>query len=197
VTLRYRGTAEIIGRGVAGLGPSLQAGLMRVADQERVTACMLARINGSGRTVQIDMFGPMGGVAGFETTTVADDAFPVREAAFFGNLFGADPVAQACPDRPYGLADMRSCKDLGGGGYDCGVVEFTADLCTVEGDNYTQCDVAFTTGSSERIYYRNCAGGEVSWQYVLTTYIQPKAAGAACFGPDECASAACEEGICR
>ncbi|HEU5061029.1 MAG TPA: hypothetical protein VFU21_31075 [Kofleriaceae bacterium] len=168
VQLAYRGRLETLGRGVAGLGPRLQAGRMSVTEAERVTACMLARMNGTGRTIQIDMFGPMG--PAFETTVPADDAFPVLEAAFFGNLFSAEPVAQACQAAASPLEEMRSCRDRGGVA-DCGILEFTTDVCW---DYLTaQCDVFFTTGTSQRAYYSNCYGGEASWQHVITTYLAP------------------------
>ena len=201
VQLRYRGTLEVLGRGIAGLGPTLKRGTMGLIDQERVTACMLARMNGTGQAVQIDMFGAMAlPGAGFETTSPADDAFPVLEAAFFGNLFSKVPSAQACRQQPYELAAMRSCRDLGDGAWDCGILEFTDDVCSVQDGEteFSQCDVGFTSGSSERLYYYNCAGGEVSWQFVLTTYVAKKRSGQLCFEASECASGECsQEGGCR
>jgi hypothetical protein len=196
VVLTYRGQTAVLGTGVAGLGPSLQSGLMTGVDQERVSACMLARINGKGMTVQIDMFGPMGADAPeFQSAAPYDDAFPVREGAFYGNLFSTTPAAYACQEYPYSLADMRSCKDLGGGGYSCGVITFEATRCGAFGDQYLQCVISFTNGST-REYYTNCMGGDLVWSYVLTTYLALKQDGAACVSDGECASSVCGGGVC-
>jgi hypothetical protein len=196
VELSYRGTAETLGRGIAGLGPSLQFGLMSGDDQQRVTACMLARINGMGVTVQIDMFGAMGQDAPkFQAADESDDAYPVLEAAFYGNLFDQEPRAYACQELPYSLGDMRSCKDLGDGGVSCGVISFEGVQCGAYLDQYLQCGISYTNGSA-RAYYTNCMGGDLVWRFVLTTYLQPKTEGATCFNDDECASSVCGGGVC-
>ena len=195
VQLLYRGQLETLGRGVAALGPSLQAGQMNVVDQERVTACMLARVNGTGQTVQIDMFGPMGTGSGFETATAYDGAFPVLEAAFFGNLFSSRPRAFACRGADRGLADMRSCRDLGDGAADCGVIEFV----TVECDDYIGdpllCETAETSGADSRTYYQDCRAGGHIWERVLTTYLAPRLPGDACDHNEECASNLCGDDL--
>jgi hypothetical protein len=196
VTLTYRGQTSILGRGVAGLGASLQFGMMSGNDQQRVTACMLARINGMGVTVQIDMFGPMGQEAPqFLATGPGDDAYPVLEAAFYGNLFSAEPQAYACQEKPYALADMRSCKDLGGGAYSCGVLAFQSSPCGTLAEQFLQCDMRYIEGST-RAYYNNCIGGEMLWSFVLTTYLAPKPDGEVCFSDDECGSRVCGGGVC-
>lgn len=51
VTLRYRGVTETLGTGSASLGLSISAGTMTVPDQEKVTACLLARVNAKGDPV--------------------------------------------------------------------------------------------------------------------------------------------------
>jgi len=196
VQIEYRGTLETLGHGVAGLGPSLQVGTMTGADQERVTACMLARMNGTGRTVQINMFGPMGADSGFETASAADEAFPVLEAAFFGNLFAASPRAYACQQEQISLGEMRSCRDLGGGEADCGVIEFSYGSCAAytSGD-YQQCRSGFT-GNDTWQYYQDCLEGGRRWHYVLTTYLALRPNGQACVFNEECASQWCD-GVCR
>jgi hypothetical protein len=196
VQLTYRGQSELLGRGITGLGPSLPKGMMSELDQQRVSACMLARVNGMGATVQIDMFGPMGpDVTGFQSETSADGAFSVQEGAFFGNLFAATPAAYACLTHPYALADTRTCKDLGGGAFSCGVVTFTADTCGAYNGQSLQCVTAYVAGSA-REYFTSCAGGELNWSYVLTTFVTPKVDGAACFADEECASGTCGGGTC-
>jgi hypothetical protein len=200
VDLTYRGRSEILGSGIAGLGPSLQTGIMNDIDQQRVSACMLARMNGLGVTVQIDMFGAMGPDApAFQSAGPGDDAFPVREAAFYGNLFIPEHPAYACTDLPYTPGDWRSCKDTGGGTYSCGVIEPEQVHCGAYFEDastqYLQCVIGWTTGSA-REYFTSCMGGELVWKYVLTTYIALKPDGGACFSSDECASGTCGGNVC-
>jgi hypothetical protein len=173
VQLLHRGSLELLGRGIAGLGPSLRSGLMTGDDQERVTACMLARMNGTGRTVQINMFGPMGPDSGFETASPADEAFPVLEAAFFGNLFAARPAAYACQEEERPLADMRSCRDLGDGTADCGVIDFTLVTCPSYLGDPLLCDTGATAGSAGWVFYQDCYADARRWPYVVTTYLAP------------------------
>src|SRR5688500_6707701 len=196
VELEYRGGHETLGYGIAGLGPSLQDGMMNDVDQQRVTACLLARVNGSGETVQIDLFGPMGpDAAAFDSASSADAAFTVTEAAFFGNLVSAAPEAHACQAHDYPLADVRSCKDLGGGAHDCGVLQFTATTCPADLGNAFQCNIALAGGSG-RPYYTECLGDAKRWRYVLTAYLAPKQVWEACATDGECASYDCDAGTC-
>jgi hypothetical protein len=195
VSLTYRGDSEIF-HGVAGLGSSLQQGLMTPKDQERVSSCMLARINGAGVTVQIDMFGALGSdVEGFTTATTADAPFTVLEGAFYGNLFSGAPEAYACLNYPYALPDTRTCKDLGGGFASCGVVEFADDSCGAWRDQYIQC-ITWSTTDGSRSYFSSCMGGARSWDYAITTYVLPKPDGEVCFSAEECSSGLCPSGFC-
>ena len=78
VRLKVDGATEIIGRGVGNLGPSLRRGRMSVADQEKVSACLLARTNATGKKVELDL---LGRDPGFEKPS--DPAvFSVREATY-------------------------------------------------------------------------------------------------------------------
>ena len=198
VQLEYRGGLELLGHGVAGLGPSLQRGVMVVADQERVTACMLARVNGTGRTIQIDMFGPMGAGSGFQTSTASDDAFPLVEAAFFCNLFSSRVAAYACHAAERDLADMRSCRDAGDGTADCGVIQFIAVNCGDYLGDPPLCDSAETSGDEPRLYYRDCRSSGEVWEYVLTTYLAKRGSGEICEYDEDCASERCgDDWRCR
>ena len=195
VQLQYRGALETLGYGIAGLGPSLQTGPMSEVDQERVTACMLARMNGTGRTVQINMFGPMGAGSGFETAGAADQAFPVLEAAFWGNLFATVPRAYACQQDYYALADTRSCRDTGNGTADCGVIEFANEICGAYLGDVAICQFATTTDAASWTYYQDCYADSHIWRYALTTYLKPKRDGEVCTVNEDCASGYCD-GAC-
>src|SRR5690349_18927139 len=64
VTVRiiYRDTTYTAA-GWANLGPTLQRSTgLTSAEQESVSACLLARVNASGTSVQIDLLGPFTGL---------------------------------------------------------------------------------------------------------------------------------------
>ena len=56
VRLKQDGTTRTLAYGVAGLGPSIQNGLMASDQQHKVSACILARVNAQGEVVDISTF---------------------------------------------------------------------------------------------------------------------------------------------
>ncbi|WP_089423450.1 hypothetical protein [Sulfitobacter sp. DFL-23] len=86
-------------RGTVGIAPEWRSGALSVADQAAVTACLLARTNAFGVPVLISMRGVGGDLAGLQTlraTKAEQQAFPLWEGAFFGNIFADPPRAYAC-----------------------------------------------------------------------------------------------------
>ena len=156
---------------------------------------MLARINGTGRTVQINMFGAMGASSGFETATSADQPYTVLEGAFWGNLFSTSPRAYACQQDNYELADMRSCRDTGNGTADCGVIEFASQPCGTYLVDVAICNVAETSDDAHWMFYRDCYAAGQIWRHALTTYLKPKRDGERCTVDADCASDYCD-GVC-
>ena len=79
--------------GEIGLAPSWQTKPPSVADRHWVTACLLARTNYYGVSVQISMRGshPALATTGAETST-----FKVAEGGFYGDLFASTQSWYAC-----------------------------------------------------------------------------------------------------
>jgi hypothetical protein len=169
VQILYRGQLEVLGRGVGNLGPGLQQGEMGTAEQQKVSACLLARVNARGELVTIDMSGPMG-VNQFDQASDADNPFVFEEAAFFGNLFLDQPLAYACQglDSVFiGAACVdRSCTLGDDGACSCGVMSYMGS-----------CDTGFAglqgCQSGSAGYYVRCDPGNGEWAYPMTTHLVP------------------------
>jgi hypothetical protein len=196
VQLRYRGTLEVLGRGVLGLGPTLQKGAMPAAEQEKVSACLLARVNAEGKPVSVDLFGPM---PGMNTATSAElDLYSAQEGVFFGNLFLDTPVASACALDVISRDGFRACKTDG-----CGVLAPFWKLSTkgwggvVLKDCFRDsvCQKASLGGGS--YYAASCTGTRV-WAYPITTRLVPADAGEECYGTYQCMRGLdCVSGVCQ
>jgi uncharacterized protein YjbI with pentapeptide repeats len=139
VRLKYKGSTNLLGTGAGNLGTSLQIGQMSINDQEKVSSCLLARTNATGKHMQIDLVGPYGGLF---ATHADPQKFNVREAAYYGNLF-ASPIEAYLwlPDR----VQARPCTSAG----DCGVLQ---PVGLIAGKLYgasanTQAGECFVTGA--------------------------------------------------
>src|SRR5262249_25280584 len=104
VRVNYRGTLYSY-TGLVGLGPSIRTGVMTSADQESVSACLLARVNGQALSITIDITGPMAGINGALTAsdlTLGGTNEADHEAVFFGNVFTNPPQAYMAGLPPVG-----------------------------------------------------------------------------------------------
>ncbi len=152
--------------GSIGLVPQwIDRGL--VGEEERwVSACMLARTNFFGKTVQISMRAPEGTEVpskSLETTPEEVEEFSIFEGGFFGNLFAENPVAYTC------LGDRTA--------------EENADpvlqdrVCTEETDAYaieerlSNCRFIITGQCSDPESFK--VGDEV-YEEVIYVYLKPK-----------------------
>ncbi|HZH03489.1 MAG TPA: hypothetical protein VEY30_06870, partial [Myxococcaceae bacterium] len=201
VRVKYRGTTESYA-GVANLGPSLQAGMMTVVEQERVSACLLARLNARGNTVRIGLFGFY---PGFNTVTAQDRAdFPLEEAGFFGNIFLPEPKAYVCHQRYENITaskcKFRACVQPDGS-CDCGVLN-SANLT----DAVAPCNNSLYIPSAHCKYVSasngsysgqtDCQADGRTWSNVITTRVALKPAGELCFDNMECTDGRCNSGQC-
>lgn len=205
VQLLYRGTLEVIGTGVAGLAPGLQSGPMNREEQEKVSACLLARVNVNGEVVPLSMLGPM---QGFNTLTAADLPYGKMDGGYFGNLFLDTPRAFGCSkvNEPVCGHD-RACRILEDGSCDCGVFG-TAGIAPCdqwESDPYTGgiCSRQTAWNASEtdgRDYFVYCDpdfDGANYWMFPITTYVEYPDGGA-CTSNFDCAGTQpwCVMGTC-
>ena len=138
---------------------------MNDEEQQKVSACLLARVNLRGQVVQIDMAGPMEDDLFAIPIDPTDGAWQL-EGAFFGNLFTPYPQAYVCAQDGAVTTMARSC--LLGDTLSCGVMDFIGSCvrpikatklstngCSIWGDGY----------------YLGCFADTIGWQYAMTTYV--------------------------
>ena len=100
----------LVFHGRYGLASSWADGPCDVACQEWVSACLFARSNTYGVTVQIYMSADHPGIG-----LGLDDASPVEEGAFYGNWFMDPPQAYSCRGEGYDplMMSFRVCSQPG------------------------------------------------------------------------------------
>ena len=179
--------------GRIGLAPSWRAGEMSSAEQEKVSSCLLARINSEAKVVIVDLFGPM---PGFNTATHAElDAFPASEGVFFGNLFLPEPQAYACGLAALSLDEFRACTAS-----DCGIITVIGqgEDPSVLASCYQARLCAWRSLGNSYDYASSCTYGGATWRYPITTQLALAAEGQECYGSYQCAKGLdCVEDFCR
>lgn len=124
--------------GALGLAPEWEDDACDEDCQEWVSACLLARTNVSGQTVQLWLTGDHPALG-----TGLNLAYPVYEASFFGNLFVNEDAQHMCPGPLVGplLAQLqgRTCSATLGGYCDmtsyslCTTLPLLSPRCGFEG----------------------------------------------------------------
>lgn len=124
--------------GALGLAPEWEDDACDEDCQEWVSACLLARTNVSGQTVELWLTGDHPALG-----TGLDLAYPVYEASFFGNLFVDEDAQYMCPGPLVGplLAQLqgRTCSATLGGYCDmtsyslCTTLPLLSPRCGFEG----------------------------------------------------------------
>lgn len=124
--------------GALGLAPEWEDDACDEDCQEWVSACLLARTNVSGHTVELWLTGDHPALG-----SGLDLAYPVYEASFFGNLFVDEDAQHMCPGLLVGplLAQLqgRTCSATLGGYCDmtsyasCSLLPLLSPRCGSEG----------------------------------------------------------------
>jgi len=152
--------------GEIGLAPAWQTTTPTVSERRWVTACVLARTNYYGVTVQLSMRGSHPALA---TNSAETAAFPAAEGAFYGDLF--NPIGQtwfACGSKKWttaALADaQRSCTVSPDG------------VTTMCGFTYTYLcgsayDVTHSSACAQKIPWTNCKGAGVTYPETITIFL--------------------------
>lgn len=153
VTRTFKGTLLNLARNWVNRAPN-------VAERQRVSACLLARVNAAGNSVGLSLRG-----LNIRVTTTEAQNFPVFEGAFFGDLFDpASPRRFNCRGdawRDNGRrceADPASCGQVGAGRCSaiCRQVDNSSGskdlLCTYQGAEYPAAFVHLGTGSDLKNY---------------------------------------------
>jgi hypothetical protein len=163
--------------GLLGLAPSWATQPLDLAGQQWVSACLASRVNAEGVSVMLSSRGVHPALA---TTAGERDAYPVREAVFFGNLFDSSHTVYACYDPlsmvPSHLAH-RVCAQPQlvtltvnefTTGYTCGAIEVVGPCYDVLGLGLGICGSANPTGR----YFYDCAPpGDTGDVPAITTFL--------------------------
>ncbi len=105
--------------GWLGLAPSWANASLDSQGQRRISACLAARTNALGRTVQISMRG-----LGLSASTIETRQYQEHEGGFWGNLFsespsistcrvaGGGPSGRLCTSEKCGFVDTGACAEV-------------------------------------------------------------------------------------
>ncbi|GAB4567129.1 MAG: hypothetical protein Tsb0020_19450 [Haliangiales bacterium] len=128
----HSGNARLMG-GSLGLAPEWASGPLSERGQALVSACLAARVNRVGRTVNVSLRHPT-----LPISAVERDMFQVHEGAFWGSFFGDTPALYSCRVDGGGLSG-RECADSNSCGFT--YVGECADVCAVRDPilGYSQC----------------------------------------------------------
>lgn len=121
--------------GILGLVPTWASKQLNSSGQRYITACLAARVNRYGMTVNLSLRGPTGGLS--LTSEEERAAFPRLEGAFWGNIYTATPSVHAChstPDDENSRSHHRDCAtgqlDANGTLVPCGIIQLAGDCST-------------------------------------------------------------------
>jgi alpha-tubulin suppressor-like RCC1 family protein len=152
--------------GSLGLAPNWNTAPATVADQEWVSACLMAFTNKCGNNVTISLRGPTDGAPETERFPLeAGEAtgWTYQEGAFFGNLFdAAGPDANGCDG-----SGTNSFVQVGLG-RECG-----SDTKNCGHKAQGACSAKCTISTNADKYYKSCAANRRTYARVITTYLDP------------------------
>lgn len=152
--------------GSLGLASTWTTAALTVAEEKRVSACLIARVNWYGVSVVISM---RGDASQLSATSAEEKAtYSVLEGAFWGNIFTSTPEAFACyygPNVAASRARQRDCaaghSDVVQGAQPCGIID-------IVGPCEERCD-PLDPGLS---YYTGCAAaGDTYDGAKITTWL--------------------------
>jgi hypothetical protein len=161
---------EVTFAGALGLAPQWRDGTCDAACQEKVSACVAALMNPTGKHVHLSLLSEAPSMPETLRVRETDAGFPLQEGAFFGNVFQgtvyacrgrqADQGAQvqrfcaAAPDRCRGIVDLRPA-----GACD----QACRMICRPLTDGSQRCAAAACTDPSGRV-----------WKYPITIYLRDR-----------------------
>ena len=185
--------------GLANLGPGLRLGVMTQTEKERVTSCILARVNAMGNVINIDLFGPY---SGFTSATQTElDTYKVPELAFYGNLFSPTPQVYACNATSMEKGNFVTSRACEGASSDdiqfCDLIQTVWNWAPdgfgcVGSAGIAQCTRVAISGATGGFYLTHCKdpSGHV-WPNVMTARVKQKPLGGSCSFNAECQSNNC------
>lgn len=154
--------------GALGLAPEWRDGTCDQACQEKVSSCLIALINRTGKHVQLSLLSTAPSLSNKLLPNDADLGFPHQEGAFFGNVFSGEAYAcrgrdvqKAAQVKRFCALEPASCT---------GLAEF-ADAGPCE----DACEMRCTrlSDGSERCAATSCKDPQGRrWSAPITTYLR-------------------------
>ena len=154
--------------GMLGLAPEWRDGTCDRSCQEKVSSCLIALINRTGKHVQLSLLSTAPSLAATLSPNEDDLGFPHQEGAFFGNVFSGEAYAcrgrdveKAAQVKRFCALEPASCT---------GLAEF-ADAGRCE----DACDMRCTrlSDGSERCAATSCKDPQGRrWSSPITTYLR-------------------------
>jgi hypothetical protein len=95
--------------GSLGLAPEWHDGTCNMACQEKVSSCLIALVNRTGKHVQLSLLSAAVATSAGLTPNDNDIGFPHQEGAFFGNVFSGEAYACRGHDVQKGAQVKRFC----------------------------------------------------------------------------------------
>ncbi|MES1204633.1 MAG: hypothetical protein ABUS79_01730 [Pseudomonadota bacterium] len=161
--------------GLLGLAPEWLAGTCTNDCQERVSACLLALVNRSGKHVEVSMASAAPDLVARLGPNANDLDYPHQEGAFFGNVWANQTfscrgtgVGKAAQSKRFCAAEPATCSVGAGGFVDSGTC---ADACQMR---------CFSVGANaERCAAVACRdpGGHL-WEHPITVLLKNEIAAA-------------------
>ena len=155
--------------GWIGLAPSWVTAPPTVSQRRWVSACVLARTNLYGISVQISMRNVNNVALAVSGTEAAD--FSIPEAAFYGDLFAPVPVMYACANRHFTSSTIAAVESFR-------ACARSADGVTTEcGFTFTGfCGATYTDGRAKACgcssgSYTPCKGSSTNYPETITVYL--------------------------
>jgi hypothetical protein len=154
-------SGPLVLKGQMGLAPpwAVEDGICDESCQRWVSACVISRVNYLGHSIPLSLRGDHGALV----TDAAERAnYPLREAAYFGNIFKPIQEMYACTSPGSNLIN-RVCGPLGAENLDC--------VVSVLGDCADVCDgISSQDGNFQ--YCQGPAKGEAPYLQAITTFRQ-------------------------
>lgn len=108
-------TVSMTWKGELGLCPGWNTGPANADCQQRVSACLAARVNAFGEKIPITLRGKRDSYALLPVSSTEVGLYPWQEGAFWGNLFGAANVDPGVTVRVDAYDVVYDLKLMGGG----------------------------------------------------------------------------------
>ena len=141
--------------GSLGLAPAWLHGSLSESEQHWVSACIFARTNYFGKSVNISLRASSPAPSALSASDEERRRFSLYEGAFFGNLFLPQPMAYTCSgtrSARHELVKDRVCTERADGGLSrCGYIHLghceALQTITVEGHAYPEVIFTFLTST--------------------------------------------------